>query len=75
MNYSTKCTIYSSTLYKTQRVSSSDKIIVKENNNRIIPGTEVVYQDIDNDEDGETESLLLFQTDSHSLFLLSSIVI
>lgn len=26
-------------------------IIVKENNNRIIPGTEVVYQDIDNDED------------------------
>lgn len=32
MNYSTKCTIYSSTLYKTQRVSSSDKIIVKENN-------------------------------------------
>ena len=26
-------------------------IIVKENNNRIIPGTEVVYQDSDNDED------------------------
>ena len=45
-------------------------ILVKENNNRIIPGTEVVYQDKEEEDDGLATAKLVTQIISASVLLI-----